>query len=421
MPRTRFYRPEDPTYTIIDSLHDSVRFALRCLEPHEGNLRAISTFVNEKAEVMEWHNFGVLEGPGWAANAVGGAWMLYRYGQVMGQPKICKDAVKLLDYVLARGFIDAETGFITGYRHIPTDSLVLNYQSNNDWFCAGSTARIAFQLLLMDEALGPDNMRNLKEIALNFARWLDDNLEMAPNGWFPRRSRPDGSAYTLSPHGEEDPLFAGSADGLFILDLYAELTALGLADYGDFLREKVALYMEKGGIFGSINHDTFDEKECVAYACGFRTLRRISRLLEDKSILDFAHDVCLRGLRRFEMREDQNGVQTTGLLYMEDSWDTAYLWENAEAAQAYLEAYADTGRAGYLRKGLTILRAIAKHHHGRYGFLTEGVDWNNHVGEQHHFDDAEYGDIQYTEPLLNNLHIAEPTLYYLTEICLMDV
>jgi len=42
--------------------------------------------------------------------------------------------------------------------------------------------------------------------------------------------------------------------------------------------------------------------------------------------------------------------------------------------------------------------------------LTEGVDWNNHVGKQHHFNQAEYGDIKYTEPLLNNLHIVEPTL-----------
>jgi hypothetical protein len=57
-----------------------------------------------------------------------------------------------------------------------------------------------------------------------------------------------------------------------------------------------------------------------------------------------------------------------------------------------------------------ILRAIAKHHYGPHGFLTEGVDWNNHVGKQHHFGAAEYGDIKYTEPLLNNLHIVEPTL-----------
>ncbi len=38
------------------------------------------------------------------------------------------------------------------------------------------------------------------------------------------------------------------------------------------------------------------------------------------------------------------------------------------------------------------------------------MDWNNHVGQQHHFDNAEFGAIKYTEPFLNNLHIVEPTL-----------
>ncbi len=50
------------------------------------------------------------------------------------------------------------------------------------------------------------------------------------------------------------------------------------------------------------------------------------------------------------------------------------------------------------------------------GFLTEGIDWNNHVGAQHHFGGATYGAIQYTEPLLNNVHIATPTLYYLQHL-----
>jgi len=95
---------------------------------------------------------------------------------------------------------------------------------------------------------------------------------------------------------------------------------------------------------------------------------------------------------------------------MEDSWDTSYMWENAEAALAYLEAYSDTGDERYPLWGLTILRAAAKHHHGNLGFLTEGVDWNNHVGQEHHFGGALYGDIKYTEPLLNNIHIVEPTL-----------
>jgi hypothetical protein len=119
------------------------------------------------------------------------------------------------------------------------------------------------------------------------------------------------------------------------------------------------------------------------------------------------------------MSEDRNGVATRGLLYMEKSWDTSYLWENAEAALAYFEAAADSRKrdpAGSRRwelDGLTILRAAAKHHYGLHGFLTEGVDWNNHVGQQHHIDQAQFGAIRYTEPFLNNQHIAEPTLFYL--------
>ena len=80
---------------------------------------------------------------------------------------------------------------------------------------------------------------------------------------------------------------------------------------------------------------------------------------------------------------------------------------------AHLKAFTDTSNKKYLADALTILRAAAKHHHGDLGFLTEGVDWNNHVSAQHHFNGDEFGDIQYTEPFLNNQHITEPTLYYL--------
>jgi len=107
---------------------------------------------------------------------------------------------------------------------------------------------------------------------------------------------------------------------------------------------------------------------------------------------------------------------------MEKSWDTAYLWENAEAALAFFEAAVvlRESRPGQSREyeldGLVILRAIAKHHYGPHGFLTEGVDWNDHVGQQHHIDQAKYAAIQYTEPFLNNQHIVEPTLYYLEHL-----
>jgi len=107
---------------------------------------------------------------------------------------------------------------------------------------------------------------------------------------------------------------------------------------------------------------------------------------------------------------------------MEASWDTAYLWENAEAALALFEAAEDLRAQDLTRSrkleldGLTILRVIAKHHYGAYGFLTEGVDWNNHVGQKHHIGRAKYAAIQYTEPFLNNQHIIEPTLFYLEQL-----
>ena len=89
---------------------------------------------------------------------------------------------------------------------------------------------------------------------------------------------------------------------------------------------------------------------------------------------------------------------------------------------AYFEAAAEIRDLGPAQSrdfeidGLVILRAIAKHHYGPYGFLTEGVDWNNHVGQEHHIDGEEFGAIRYTEPLLNNQHLVEPTLFYLPNL-----
>lgn len=424
MPRTHFHLPPNTSYTILDSLHDSVRFARHCLVEVNGHLGQAATFVDPEGAPMLWHDFGVLEGPGWASDAIGGAHILFEYGHFMGREDVQRDALKVLDHVLYDGFIDDDSGFISGYRHIPDDRLCLNYKSRDDWFCVGSMARMADQLLRFSIDLqrhsesGKSDLEQrvlrMQHAALACSQWIIEHAAMAPNSWVPRRSLRDGSPYRLNPEGGNDILFDRSADGLFLIDLWTSLTVLGLADYRARLHELAQVFIRSGGFFGSINHDTYDEHECVAYAVAFRTFLRLGRLMNDDTLRQFAYDVVLAGLKSFEMSEDRNGVETKGLLYMERSWDTAYLWENAEAAQAYLEAYTDKGTKGYLLKALTILRAIAKHHHGAHGFLTEGVDWNNHVGARHHFNGETYGDIQYTEPLLNNLHHAEPTLYYLT-------
>lgn len=405
-----FYLPENPDYTILDSARDSVRFAVWTLVPYKGNLASKSSFIDSAGAIMDWHEFGLLEGPGWAANAVGGAYELYRFAEYTEDETLAKKAIKLLDHVLEDGFIDYDTGFITGYRDTKTNQFCLNYQHKTNWFCPGAMAKIAYQILLFSDYVDAQRRQTMRDIAAKTAVWIYARVGFAPNGWFPRRCFPDGKPYPQNCYGDGDILFEKSGDGLFILQLFTELTRRGLVNYRAIVRAKTDLFIEAGGLFGSINHDTYDEHENVSYAVGFRTLRQAAKVLQDDRVRDFAYDTCLAGLDQFKMTEDKNGVATQGLLYMEKTWDTAYLWENAEAALAYTEAYQDTGNKQYLRDAKTILRAIAKHHHGPHGFLTEGVDWNNHVGKQHHFGEAEYGGIKYTEPLLNNLHIVEPTL-----------
>jgi hypothetical protein len=419
-----FYVPENPRYTIITSARDSARFTLEKTLKQGAckHLAAISSFVNPEGEVMGWHDFGNLEGPGWAANAAGGAWELYWFGSFLGAKDWQNSALSIVDHVLDCGFVSS-TGFIRGYRETTTGQFYLNFKHLSDWFCPGSMAKIGFQFLLFADALekGPRATR-MCEAARLCAEWIHQNVSPAPNGWFPRRTTPEGQVYRKSPGREEDPFWQSSADGLYILQLQAALTERKLANYRKELRASTKTFMQAGGFFGSINHDTYDPHENVAYSVAFRTLLLVSRVVEDPAIRDFAYAKGLLGLDQFKMREDRNGVATKGLLYMETSWDTAYLWENAEAALAIFEAAYDLRAEDAARSrkleldGLTILRAVAKHHYGPYGFLTEGVDWNNHVGQKHHIGQVKYGAIQYTEPFLNNQHIIEPTLFYLEHL-----
>jgi hypothetical protein len=409
-----FCLPENPSYTIEQSMADSLRFTVeRTLMPCKSGLCSRSSFVDADGTPMLWHDFGPLEGPGWASNAVGGAYEVYRYGRYAHNGRYCTIALAILDHVLQDGFIDETTGFIRGYRHTGTGKFFLNYRHNDDWFCPGSMAKVACQLLMFSK-----QRPRVARIAAHTAAWLCARVKPTASGWFPRRVTPDGTHYPYAADGRkrDDAQFDRSADGLSIVHLMTTLTERKLADYRLAIAERVRVFMARGGIFGSINQDVYDDHEDVAYAVAFHVLRQAARLLQDDRVRRFAYEQCLAGLDRFKMVDDRHGVATKGLLFMAKSWDTAYLWESAEASLAYMEAFHDTRRTAYLSDGVTILRAIARHHHGRYGFLTEGVDWNNHVGAQHHFDGVRYGDIKYTEPFLNNQHITEPTLYYLEEI-----
>jgi hypothetical protein len=193
--RSEFYVPENPDYTIFDSARDSVRFALHCLEPCGDHWRAKSSFVDVDGVPQTWHDFGALEGPGWASNAVGGALELYRFGKFVGDKSLMETALNLLRHVLECGFV-REDGFILPYRETTTSKFVLNFKHNNDWFCPGSIARVGYQMLLFADELTDDALAKLlTEQAIWCATWLAQHVQRLPNGWFPRRVAPTGEPY----------------------------------------------------------------------------------------------------------------------------------------------------------------------------------------------------------------------------------
>lgn len=421
----RFHVAENSQYTIVDSVLDSLRFMVTNMlhADDRGHLVSRSSFVDPRGEIMHGHDFGDLEGPGWAANAVGGAQEICLWGTLLGRPAWQQSALRILDHVFEAGFIDRESGLIGGCRFTTTGDFCLNYLTNSAWFCPGSLAKVACQLLLMADQIPQDpRAQPMRDIAVRRAAWIDGHVELVPNGWFPRRTTSTGAVYRKSPTGGNDPFWQTSADGLSILQLQAGLTPGGLADYRAARRVKARVFREAGGIFGSINHDTYDPQENVACRVAYRVLLPVARLVDDAALRDFAYHTCLAGRTRFQICENRNGVATQGLLYREDTRDTSYLWEKPDAALACFEAAVgqrsgapDRARAREMT-GLTILRAAARRHDGPYGFLTEGVDWNDHVGQPHHFDQAKCGAIQYTEPFLNNQHIAELAWCCLTHL-----
>ncbi|MFN2129415.1 MAG: hypothetical protein ACK2VD_02740 [Anaerolineae bacterium] len=396
---------------LFHSAHASACFACSCLEPAgSGSLRARSSFVDPAGQAMHWHDFGDLEGPGWAANAIGGAHLLYRWGDYAGDGSLQADALRLVDHVLDDGFVRGD-GFLWPYWDLRRERFCLNYAHGDAWLCAGSLAAVGAQMLDLAATLGQGSRaRRLRRAASGLAAWMADHVSDLPSGWIPRRITPDGGPYPYTPEGRPDPIYDHSADGLFLVELWARLGWLErAATAGD-------AFVAAGGLWGSINHDTYDDHENVAYAVAFRVLRRVAERLDRPAWQAFAYDVALPAMARYRMAGDEHGVHTRGLFWMEASWDTAYLWENAEVAQAYLEAWAERGEPRARDVALGVLAAIAHHHYGKLGFLSEGIDWNNHVGQRHHVAGDLYGAIRYTEPLLNNLHLLGPTLTYLQAI-----
>ena len=417
-----FYLPEDPDYTIVDSALDSIRFVRAMSEPDpDGKLYCRSVDASPDGLVRYRDRF--MEGVGYCADSVFGAHYLVRFGRATSSAELEAMGWSVLDHALSGGFFDDHDVPVRLYRDTETGRYLDNLEGRDEYLEHGHIARVGHQLLLVAK-LDHDARRARRslEAASRVAAWIDAS-QRCSNGWFPRRSRPDGTVFLdavdalgptdLAAMRYPDPLGDCSGGGSMALHFLAAATSAGICDATDSVREAVRAFVDAGGHFGSVNTDTEDRAENVSFALGFQAMLAAADLLGDAEFADFAFESCLAGLERFELTRDLNGCATKGLLYMEDSWNAACTWEVAVCAAAYLDAHSRRPRREYVLKALTMLRGLARHHHGDLGFLTEAVDWDGHSVKTRHFGGASRGDIATTHPFLNNLHLLEPTVLFL--------
>jgi len=418
-----FYLPEDPEYTIVQSALDTVRFLFHVSERDEaGRLFCRSIDATPDGELARYRG-RFMEGVGYCADSIFGAHVLVRMARVLHRPEFEAAGMSYLDHALAAGFFDDPEVPVKLYRDTETGAFLDNLEDYDGYVELGHIARVATHLLRLAE-LDPADRRaaRCREIASRTAQWVMSSARCA-NGWYPRRATSDGGVFPFAAKAlgptdladltREDPIHDRSGAGMLALQLLAGVSAAGVLDARERICEDVESFVRAGGFFGSTNTDTEDYEENVSYALAFQALLEASDVLDDADVREFAYERCLEPLARFELDRDLNGVATKGLLYMEDSWNAACTWEMAEVAQAYLTAHEDRGKQVYALKALTILRGMAKHHHGPFGFLTEAVDWDGHSTSLRHFPGERYGDIITTHPFLNNLHVLQPTVTYL--------
>jgi hypothetical protein len=419
-----FYLPEDPDFTILDSALASIRYALAvCDDPGDGTLRCRSVTTAPDGSLKRYRG-RLLEGVGYCADSVFAANHLLRCGALLRSEELCAAGRSLARHVLGGSFFDDLKIPVRLYRDSETGEFLDNLEGRPEYLELGHMARVGHQLLALKDQLDPQQARSAEEAIRRLVAWLR-GAEVCANGWYPRRCTPEGRVYDrapdalgptqLAPPFPPDPLYDRSGAGCFVIQLFAAAHRAGLEDLSEPIKQAVNAFISAGGHFGSTNTDTDDAHENVSYAIAYVALQEAADVLSKPEWASFALESCLKPLELFELRQDLNGLATKGLLFMERSWNSACMWEVAMCAQAYLDGYRATGCRDYVLKALTILRAIARHHHGELGFLTEAVDWDGHSVKNRHFEHSVRGDINDTHPFLNNLHVVEPTLTYLRD------
>jgi hypothetical protein len=419
-----FYVPENAGFTILDSALASARYALSvCEDPGDGTLQCRSVTTTADGSLVRYRG-RLLDGVGYCADSVFAANHLLRFGRLVGSDEMCTAGLRLGRHALTAGFFADPDIPVRMYRDAETGEFLDNLEARPEYVELGHMARVGHELIELMEFFDADLRASAETAVRRLISWLRA-AEKCPNGWFPRRATPTGRLYDrspdalgptpLSPPFPSDPLFDRSGAGCFVIQLFVTAQRAGLAEMRGDIVAAVETFIGAGGHFGSTNTDTEDLDENVSRAIAYLAIQAAADLLAREKWAAFALEECLLPLEHFELRQDLNGLETKGLLLMERSWNSACMWEIAMAAQSYLEAYRATRRRPFVIKALTMLRAIAKHHHGELGFLTEAVDWDGHSVAERHFGGAPRGDINDTHPFLNNLHVLEPTVTYLRD------
>ena len=391
---SQFYLPENPDYSLLDCVRNSVRFAHYCLTAEDcGRWRSRGSLVDSGGIPIFAKPLGQMEGPGWVGNSLGGAILLYRWGCFDHCFVLKHVALGLIDHVLDSGFITDE-GAIRCYRTILDRRFALNGVGNSDWFCPGEVARVAGQMLDVVEMLPPSDIRveRLRDRAQQCAKWLLTCVPLVDN-WSPVRCAIDGSPL----HDLSFP----AADGLYLAWLFMHMTALGMTEYDAPAYAMLRRFINDGGFYSGLHPDGDLDDMAGGRAVAYRLFRRAGEIYKDESFTAFARDNALAGLDALQVTSDEEGSACKGLVRTSPQSKSACISGCAQSSRAYYEAWEADGKEADLCCSITLLRAIARQQQSSTGFLPACVRWDSTPS------------CSFTSPLQHNLVHLDPAMKYL--------
>jgi hypothetical protein len=421
-----FYLPRNTGYGIMASAMDSARYAVAASVPCAFGCNAPSFLTDIDAKPIRSAG-RLVQGIGYCADSAFAAGALRRFGALTGQADFVATADGLTTHIFETGYLADPDIPVRLYQDAETGAFFDQVEARSAYFDLGHMARPLEKLLDQSDSLTADQRAMLHRASLRLADWIV-SAERTPQGWLPRRV--DGQLKTFrgirkpaelpadvaSPFDKRDHTLERSGAGLLAVAFLLKLHQLRLRALTEDLTALCDSFVEHGGFFGSINTDTEDLHESVAYAIGFQVLLAASQFLGRPVYRDFAHDVCLAGLRVFRINRDLNDLPTKGLTRLAANYSSACFWENAEVALAYFQAARDTGNQLHARDGMTILRAIARNRIGSNGFLTAELDWDGRLPPEKHVGATARGPRVVTHPYMNSLNLLAPTLFYLQHL-----